>query len=202
MRGVSRWALGASGSGWSLVSIALSAGGVGALGLTTAGAFPAAGCVAFATGADSAARVDFSSLDFTAKLPPEAGVRTIGELLAGPMAVIFDQSKGAQIGTEYVPRMYSMRTLDGASTPMTLIPPFSSPTRMLSVSPKYTKSPNIPVGFVPVYSAGAAGGGGGGGGGATATGAGGGGAGRGGGDGIVNRLRPVKRSDEFFVNDE
>ena len=59
----------------------------------------------------------------------------------------------------------------------------------------------MPVGFVPVYSEGADGGGGGGGGGGGATGAAGGGAGLGGGDGMVNKLRPVKRSTDTLTNE-
>jgi hypothetical protein len=59
----------------------------------------------------------------------------------------------------------------------------------------------MPVGFIPVYSEGADGGGAGGGGGGGATGAAGGGAGLGGGDGIVNKLRPVKRSTDTLINE-
>jgi len=59
----------------------------------------------------------------------------------------------------------------------------------------------MPVGFVPVYSEGADGGGAGGGGGGGATGAAGAGAGLGGGDGMVNKLRPVKRSAETLANE-
>lgn len=59
----------------------------------------------------------------------------------------------------------------------------------------------MPVGFVPVYSEGADGGGAGGGGGGGATGAAGGGVGLGGGAGMVNKLRPVKRSTETLTNE-